>query len=99
MSYNGQGEPIVGRVVSAEEEGMLQGRGGNYKQLLALIDNPGKLQSLFALTPEQARNTKALITGMGTAAAVRYLGDKFGDELSAIMGAAVSAYLSKKLFG
>ena len=106
MGYND--EFIEGEVVTAEDRireledeiGSIRGRGGDLsRDLMAFVQNPRSLTQKFNLTGEQASNVKSLITGASTAASTKYLGKTFGDEIAAIMGAAASAYLARKLFG
>ena len=74
--------------------------GGNISQLItALTKNPGLLKNQFSLDDKQATNVKAIITGVGTGAAMKYFSPHIGDELAAVSGALLSAFLAKKFFG
>lgn len=67
--------------------------------IMKILQNPSALGQAFSLTDEQLVNVKALISGMGTAAGVRYLSNMFGSEISAGIGGIVSAMVAKKMFG
>ena len=108
MRYDKDGYPIeevIGEIVTPEqrireleaENDAL--RGGSHHDLIKLFENPSQLQKVFNLNEEQVVNVKALVSGAGSAAAVKYLSKHFGSELSAALGGFVSAYLSRKLFG
>jgi len=91
---------VPDQVLSAEEVKLLGGDGTvSSKALMQFVQNPGALANLFSLTDNQANNVRAVISGMGTAASVRYLSKAFGTEISAIIGAAVSAFIAGKAFG
>ena len=77
----------------------LRGYGGGSAALTKVLGNPGALQGLLNLSPEQVQNVKALLVGAGTGAIVKYFGKHVGDELAAIAGAAITAYLAKKVIG
>ena len=89
------------QVLSKSEVDALGGlEGGNVTNLISTISkNPGILKDKFGLNDDQAQNVEAILVGSGTAASVKYLGKHFGDEISAIIGAGVSAYVAKKMFG
>ena len=89
--------PPSQRIDELEEE-LRQYRGGG-SGLMEYALNPQKLGGLLQLQPEQAQNVKALITGAGTAASVKYLGKQIGDVPAALLGAAATAYVVKKVFG
>jgi len=95
------GEAISAEEVSAEEARLLAGGRGSLtsKALMEFVQNPSALASMFSLTEGQAVNVRAAISGMGTAAAVKYLSKSFGTEIAAIIGAAASAYAARKAFG
>lgn len=59
--------------------------------------NTQSLTSQLGLSAEQAENVMALISGAGTAAAVKYLGKLFGPEIAAAIGGALAAHVGKKL--
>ena len=90
-------------VFSAEEAEELASRqigGDNPTQaLMRLMENPSALGQQLNLSEEQALNVRSLISGMGSAAAVKYLSAHFGTELSAAFGGFAAAFISKKLFG
>jgi len=90
------------RIARLQDELAELGMGGGpqaSQALMKLLQNPSAIRSQFNLSPTQAANVKALISGAGTAAAVKYLSTAFGTELSAIMGAAASAFLARRIFG
>jgi hypothetical protein len=90
-------------VLSADEVAALGGfpdtNGGISKVAALLANNPGAIKNKLNLTDEQTTNVKALVVGSGTAASVKWLSGAIGDELSAVLGAAASAYLAHKVFG
>ena len=98
---------IEGDVISADERvrqledelSMLKGRGDISRDLVAFVQNPKALTSKLNLNYEQARNVKALVSAGGTGLSVKHLGKYFGDELAAVMGAAASAFIARKIFG
>ena len=98
-------EVIEGEVVTAsqrireleDEIRGLRGEGSSNTALAKLLENPASLQGLLNLNPEQSRNVKALVTGAGAGLAVKYFGKHVGDELAAVAGAAISAYLARRL--
>ena len=67
--------------------------------LLKLIENPSQLARQLNLTSEQALNVRSLVTGAGTAAAVKYLSDSIGTELAGAIGGFLTGFLAKRLFG
>jgi len=90
-------------VITAEEAEELAsrniGRNNPTQSLLKLMENPSALGQQLNLNEEQVRNVKSVISGMGSAAAVKYLSAAFGSELAAAFGGFTAAFLSKKLFG
>jgi len=67
--------------------------------LAKLLENPSQVKGLLSLSNTQVRNVKALIAGIGAAASSKTLSRYFGDELAAVAGAAISAYVAKRLLG
>jgi hypothetical protein len=76
-------------------------RGGKFNSntLVELIKNPQAIRQKFNLDDRQTRNVKALLVAGGAGASVKYLGDSIGDELAAVGGALLSAYIARKIFG
>ena len=87
------------RIARLQQEMAELGGTGDKQALIQLLQNPGLIRSKLNLTESQSSNVKSLIAGAGTAASVKYLGRAFGDEIAAIMGAAVSAFIARKIFG
>ena len=75
------------------------GSGQVSKALESIMRNPRQLKSMFNLNEEQAVNVKSLVVGSGTAAAVKYLSNAIGTELSGAIGGFLSGYIAKKMFG
>lgn len=99
---NGDIKHVKSEVLSSEEVAALGGfqdNDGISKVVKLLATNPGALKNKLNLTDEQSVNVKALVVGSGTAASVKWLSGAIGDELSAVLGAAASAYLAHKMFG
>ena len=67
--------------------------------LLRLLEKPEQIRDSFNLNEEQAVNVRAIITGAGTGLSVKYLSKSIGTELSGVLGALLSAYISRKVFG
>ena len=95
-----QGEVISPsqRIAELEDE-ISHLRGGGGGTLAKLLENPSQLRGLFALDVKQSENVKALLVGGGTGASVKFFGKHIGDELAAVTGALLSAYIAKKMFG
>lgn len=70
-------------------------RGG---ALEGILGNPNKMKELFSVNDRQAQNIKSIMVGTGTAAAVKYLGDKIGTKPAAILGALGMAIVTDKMF-
>ena len=88
------------RIARLQEELAELGDGPQASQaLMRLIQNPGLIKGQFNLSDTQAVNVKALISGAGTGVAVKYLSQHIGTELSAIVGAFLSSYMARKIFG
>lgn len=93
----------VQEVLSSEEIAAMGGfpdtKGGVAKVAALLASNPGAIKNKLNLSDEQLVNVKALVVGSGTATSVKFLSNSLGTELSAILGAAASAYIAHKVFG
>ena len=66
--------------------------------LVRILQNPQQIANSLGLTEEQVENICSVITGTGTGVAYKYLNKYFGGEISAMIGAGLSAHLVKKLF-
>jgi len=64
--------------------------------LASLFKNPSQLQKMFNLNETQVRNVKSAVSGMGSAAANKYLGKLFGDELASAAGGFIAAYIARR---
>ena len=65
--------------------------------IINIIQNPRELADMFNLTEKQAANLRSLIVGSGTGGIHRLLSEHFGSEVSAIIGALASSWVSKKI--
>ncbi len=69
----------------------------NSDNIINIIQNPNKLVESFGLSDKQAENVKALLIGAGTATSNKLFSKYIGDELSAVVGAAISSHVIKKI--
>ena len=111
MTYNDNMETIKvdGEVITAEERiaeledkiKELQGYGGGARRsaITQFMQNPRGVASQLNLTEAQALNVRSLITGAGSAAAVKYLGKHLGDEVAGGLGGFAAAWIAKKMIG
>ena len=67
--------------------------------LLQLMSNPTALQNLLNLSPEQAENVRALVTGSGSGAAAKLLSKYIGSPLAGAVGGFLGGIVSEKLLG
>jgi hypothetical protein len=65
--------------------------------IINIIRNPQALAESFNLTEKQAANLRSLIIGGGTGSIHRLLSEHFGDDVSAVLGALASSWVSKKI--
>lgn len=59
--------------------------------------NPQQLISNLNLTPEQAENVRALITGAGAGGGYKFLSKYLGDEVAGAIGGFLGAYVAKRV--
>lgn len=67
--------------------------------IINVLTNPTELSGMLNITQEQAENIRSLIIGTGTGSIHRLLNKYLGDEVSAVLGALVSTWISKKVTG
>ena len=100
-----ENDPVQGEVISSGsriqelEEEIADLQGDSNTALARLIQNPAQLRGMLNLSPEQAGNVRALVIGAGTAMSDKYLSKHFGDVLASVAGAAMAAFLAKKILG
>lgn len=106
--YDEYGNPIesyVGEVVTSEqrikelEDENNRLKGESRHELTKFLENPSQLKEMFNLSEGQALNVRSLISGAGSAAAVKYLSRHIGSELAAGVGGFVAAYIAKRMLG
>jgi hypothetical protein len=67
--------------------------------IIDVFRNPQVIMDRFGLNKKQAENVRSMIVGGGTGSIHRILSQHLGDELSAVIGALASTYISKKIMG
>jgi len=65
--------------------------------IINILRNPKELTSALNLTDKQAANVRSILVGSGTGGIHRLLSEHLGDEISAVIGALVSSYISRKI--
>lgn len=65
--------------------------------IVDILNNPSQLAESLDLTPEQAENLRSLAIGGGTGGIHKLLNKQLGDVPSAMIGAAISSWIVKKI--
>ena len=74
-----------------------QGQSSNDDIIVRLLSNPKELAKSFGMTEKQTENVRSLIIGAGAGGGHKYLNKYFGDEVAAMIGAALSAHLVRRI--
>ena len=67
--------------------------------ITSLIANPERLMSSFNLTPSQAENIAAIITGSAAGFGRKHLSKYIGPELAGAVSGFLGGFISKKVVG
>ena len=66
-------------------------------ELIRILQNPNQLVNTLGLTPEQAENVRAIVTGAGAGVASKYLSQLIGERMAGAVGGFLGGFLSEKL--